>query len=99
MSAVARGASYKGPLTPIGARANFTSEGLLKTSNTAAFNLTCGISEGLPVGLMLVAKRYDELTIYQAVCLRRRPRLEKDLAHAAVQLNTNRSTAKIELRV
>jgi hypothetical protein len=67
MSAVARGASCnKGPLTPIGARANFTSEGLLKTSNTAAFNLTCGISEGLPVGLMLVAKRYDEWTIYQA---------------------------------
>ncbi len=42
--------------------------------NTAAFDVTghpalsipCGLSEGLPVGLMLVGKHYDEATIYRA---------------------------------
>ena len=42
--------------------------------NTAPFNCTghpamsipCGLREGLPVGMMLVAKHYDESTIYRA---------------------------------
>lgn len=42
--------------------------------NTAPFNLTghpamsvpCGLSEGLPVGMMLVGRYWDELTIYRA---------------------------------
>ena len=29
-------------------------------------SVPCGMSDGLPVGLMLVGKRYDESTIYQA---------------------------------
>lgn len=43
-------------------------------SNTAAFsttghpamNVPCGMSEGLPIGMMLVGKYYDEATIYRA---------------------------------
>ncbi|TDI63224.1 MAG: amidase [Alphaproteobacteria bacterium] len=42
--------------------------------NTAAFDVTghpalsipCGLSDGLPVGLMLVGRHYDEATIYRA---------------------------------
>ena len=42
--------------------------------NTAPFNATghpamslpCGMSQGLPIGLMLVGKYYDESTIYRA---------------------------------
>jgi amidase len=42
--------------------------------NTAPFDVTghpaltlpCGMSDGLPIGLMLVAKHYDEATIYRA---------------------------------
>jgi amidase len=44
------------------------------TLNTCQFNVTghpaisipCGMREGLPVGLMLVGKHYDEATIYRA---------------------------------
>jgi amidase len=43
-------------------------------ANTAAFDITphpamsipCGMSDGLPVGMMLVAKQYDEHSIYRA---------------------------------
>jgi amidase len=43
-------------------------------ANTAAFDITphpamtipCGLSEGLPVGMMLVGRQYDEPTIYRA---------------------------------
>ena len=43
-------------------------------TNTAPFNATghpalsipCGKSEGLPVGLMLVGKAFDEATLYRA---------------------------------
>lgn len=43
-------------------------------SNTAPFNCTghpamsvpCGLRDGLPVGMMLIAKHYDESTIYRA---------------------------------
>jgi Asp-tRNA(Asn)/Glu-tRNA(Gln) amidotransferase A subunit family amidase len=31
-----------------------------------AMSLPCGTSQGLPIGLMLVAKDYDESTIYPA---------------------------------
>jgi len=31
-----------------------------------AMSLPCGLSDGLPVGLMLIAKDYNEATIYQA---------------------------------
>ncbi len=42
-------------------------------ANTAAFDITphpalsmpCGIGEGLPIGMMLVGKKYDEATIYR----------------------------------
>ena len=42
--------------------------------NTAPFDVTghpamsvpCGMSDGLPVGMMLVGKHYDEATIYRA---------------------------------
>lgn len=42
--------------------------------NTAPFDVTghpamtlpCGMSDGLPVGLMLIAKNFDEMTIYRA---------------------------------
>ena len=42
--------------------------------NTAAFNaghfpamsIPCGLSEGLPIGMMLVADDFCEMTIYQA---------------------------------
>jgi amidase len=29
-------------------------------------SLPCGMSDGLPVGLMLIAKHYAEPTVYQA---------------------------------
>lgn len=29
-------------------------------------NIPCGMSDGLPVGMMLVGKKYAESTIYQA---------------------------------
>ncbi|MGD1926213.1 MAG: amidase family protein [Paracoccaceae bacterium] len=43
-------------------------------NNTAPFDVTghpaiaipCGMSDGLPVSLMLVGRRYDESTIYRA---------------------------------
>lgn len=43
-------------------------------ANTAAFDATphpamtvpCGMGDGLPIGMMLVAKQYDEATIYRA---------------------------------
>jgi amidase len=31
-----------------------------------AMSMPCGLSDGLPVGLMLIGKDYDEATIYQA---------------------------------
>jgi amidase len=29
-------------------------------------SVPCGMSDGLPVGLMLIAKHFDEYTIYRA---------------------------------
>lgn len=31
-----------------------------------AMSVPCGLVDGLPVGLMLIAKHYDEATIYRA---------------------------------
>jgi len=35
-------------------------------SGYPAMNVPCGLSEGLPVGMMLVADNYNEMTIYRA---------------------------------
>jgi amidase len=35
-------------------------------SGHPAMSIPCGMSEGLPIGLMLVGKYYDEATIYRA---------------------------------
>ena len=52
-------------------------------TNTAPFDITghpsmsipCGLSDGLPVGLMLTGKHYDEATIYRAARFRTGRRL------------------------
>ena len=31
-----------------------------------ALNVPCGMSEGLPIGLMLIGKHWDEATIHRA---------------------------------
>jgi amidase len=63
------------PLPPPGSpRKIWLQRGFEMISNTAPFDVTghpaltlpCGMSDGLPVGLMLVAKHYDEATIYRA---------------------------------
>ena len=70
------------PTTPMKAHAvipNADSRALLDNAwdmltNTAPFNATghpalsipCGLSDGLPVGLMLVGKAFDEATLYRA---------------------------------
>jgi Asp-tRNA(Asn)/Glu-tRNA(Gln) amidotransferase A subunit family amidase len=41
-----------------------------------AMSLPCGMADGLPVGTMLVAKAFDEETIYRAGRLRAWRRLE-----------------------
>jgi amidase len=35
-------------------------------SGHPAMNVPCGFSQGLPVGMQLVGRRYDESTIYRA---------------------------------
>jgi amidase len=55
-------------------REEYVQRALEMISNTAPFDLThhpamslpCGMAEGLPIGLMLVGKHYDEATIYRA---------------------------------
>lgn len=52
----------------------WVSRALEMNANTAPFDVTghpamsipCGLSQGLPVGLMLIARDYDEATLYQA---------------------------------
>lgn len=54
--------------------AEIVQRGFEMTTTTSPFDVTghpamsipCGLSDGLPVGLMLIAKDYDEATIYQA---------------------------------
>jgi amidase len=55
-------------------REEYVQRALEMISNTAPFDLThhpamslpCGLADGLPIGLMLVAKHFDEPTIYRA---------------------------------
>jgi amidase len=63
------------PLPPPGSpRQIWLQRGFEMIANTAPFDVTghpaltlpCGMSDGLPIGLMLVAKHYDEATIYRA---------------------------------
>ena len=35
-------------------------------SHHPAMSIPCGMSEGLPVGLQLIGKHFDEATIYRA---------------------------------
>ena len=57
-------------------------------ANTAPFDATghpamsipCGMSDGLPIGLMLIGKHYDESTIYRAAAaFEKVRRLEEDV--------------------
>ena len=63
------------PLPPPDApRALYIQRAFEMLANTAPFDATghpamsvpCGLSDGLPVGLMIVGKQYDEATIYRA---------------------------------
>ena len=55
-------------------REEYVQRALEMISNTAPFDLThhpamslpCGLADGLPIGLMLVGKHFDEPTIYRA---------------------------------
>src|SRR4029079_18125554 len=63
------------PLPPANAsREEDVARALEMISNTAPFDIThhpamslpCGMADGLPVGLMLVGRHFDEPTIYRA---------------------------------
>ena len=63
------------PLPPANAPlALYCQRGFEMLPNTCPFDVTghpamsipCGMSEGLPIGLMLIAKHYNEATIYRA---------------------------------
>ena len=63
------------PLPPVGAAVEeVVARAFEMLPNTCPFDVTghpamsipCGLVDGLPVGLMLVAKNYDEATIYRA---------------------------------
>jgi hypothetical protein len=55
-------------------REDYVARALEMISNTSPFDIThhpamslpCGMVDGLPVGLMLVGKHFDEMTIYSA---------------------------------
>ena len=59
---------------PDASREEYVQRALEMLTNTASFDIThhpamsipCGMGEGLPIGMMLVGKRYDEATIYKA---------------------------------
>jgi amidase len=63
------------PLPPANAsREDYVARALEMITNTAPFDIThhpamslpCGMVDGLPVGLMLVGRHFDEMTIYRA---------------------------------
>ncbi len=45
---------------------NFANPPAFDVTGHPALSIPCGLSDGLPVGLMLVGKHYDETTIYRA---------------------------------
>lgn len=55
-------------------REEYIARALDQIANTVSFNIThhpamslpCGMVDGLPVGMMLVGKHFDEMTIYRA---------------------------------
>ena len=55
-------------------REEYFQRALEPTANTMPFNIThhpamnvpCGMSDGLPVGMMLIGRHWDEPTIYRA---------------------------------
>lgn len=59
---------------PKAPRAEYVARAFEMLTNTAPFDVTghpaitvpCGLSDGLPAGLMLIGKHYDEFTIYKA---------------------------------
>ena len=59
---------------PAGPRMDIINRGFEMLPNTAPFDVTghpaitlpCGMSEGLPAGLMLIGKHWNESTIYKA---------------------------------
>ena len=59
---------------PNASREDYVARALEMISNTAPFDIThhpamslpCGMVDGLPVGLMLIGKHFDEMTIYRA---------------------------------
>jgi amidase len=59
---------------PTASREDYVARALEMISNTSPFDIThhpamslpCGMVDGLPVGLMLVGKHFDEMTIYRA---------------------------------
>ncbi len=59
---------------PDASREEYVQRALEMLANTAPFDIThhpamnvpCGMSDGLPIGLMLVAKHHDEPAIYRA---------------------------------
>ena len=59
---------------PDASREEYVQRALEMIGNTAPFDIThhpamslpCGMGDGLPIGMMLVAKRYDETAIYKA---------------------------------
>ena len=60
--------------TPDASREEYLQRASEMDANTCPFNLTnhpamaipCGMSEGLPISLMLIGKHFDESTIYRA---------------------------------
>ena len=59
---------------PAGPRMDIINRGFEMLPNTAPFDVTghpaitlpCGMSEGLPAGVMLIGKHWNESTIYKA---------------------------------
>ena len=44
----------------------FGNSGVFNVTGHPALSLPCGLSDGLPIGLMLVGKHFDESTLYTA---------------------------------
>ncbi|WP_089937950.1 amidase [Candidatus Entotheonella palauensis] len=61
---------------PDASREDYVARALEMIANTAPFDIShhpamaipCGMSDGLPISMMLVGKHFDEATIYRAAC-------------------------------